>query len=136
MCTTERAIAFLHVYYSQNCIIPHCFANWTIWYLSSWLYWGLVLCLCELENQLTLMKTIVRERNHKKFEPSSKVFSPIRCIPGVGILVVFFNSTLSRSICACSSMHCTSITLSYDTFLSWIPFRFHSNKSIHLYQAH
>lgn len=63
---------------------------------------------------------------------SSRVF---RCIPGLGILMVFFNSALSRSICICSSMHCKSITLSYDTFFSWIPFRSHSNKSIHLYQT-
>ena len=81
-------------------------------------------------------KSITIHENHcQRKEPpevtaSSKVFSPIWCIPGVDILVVFFNSALSRSICTCSSMHCTSITLSYDTFFSWIPFRFHSNKSI------
>ena len=127
----ERAIAFLLVYYSENYSTFLCQLQYLISIILALLGSGSV--------PFWAWKSITIHENHcQRKEPpevraSSKVFSPIRCIPGVDILVVFFNSALSRSICTCSSMHCTSITLSYDTFFSWIPFRFHSNKSIHLY---
>lgn len=129
----ERAIAFLLVYYSENYSTFLCQLQYLISIILALLGSGSV--------PFWAWKSITIHENHcQRKEPpevraSSKVFSPIRCIPGVDILVVFFNSALSRSICTCSSMHCTSITLSYDTFFSWIPFRFHSNKSIHLYQT-